>query len=781
MKKTALLCLVTLIQLFIQQPPANSQPTSFSQLDNFDSYLNGSINGQGNGNWIGNNPGATDGALVTDIPPTSFSGKTFLFNPDGVEYRGNAYRKLGNTSLNTNATATYYFQISLADLSQANLSVGLSDASSPNIFSASADSPFQAEINFQSDGIRVRNGSSLEKVQNFSLQANQLIHVWFLVDHAGNDYQIQLASDGDAITATTSQTTVFQLKDEQNAGSLVSFVIEGQGTTSGDAYIDQLYVDSGNENTTFPAGQFKKVDDFEARQNGALNGQGDWTASSNGLTLINDPNDSSNRVLKAEINNSYGYVPLSSIDNNGNGTLFFRMYRSSAINAFAGLSDVDGPTSWDHFEVQYGAQASPADAFVARNGSQFSSLGSNQFYEDGWYCVWLLVDHAADHSEMYVQGGLFTEPTQLQASGDSTMSFRNGSSDPLDRFYVRVGPDGTGDFLIDDIYIDPDSQNLTRPQGDCPTSTPDTGLGNPLSDPIPETISADGTTIKAETIATVPSSNSGSISSSNPRTRINYLYHAKDGTDRLFVNDLRGKIYVINENNSISTYLDVASQFPNFKTDGSLNAGLSTFAFHPDFESNGLLYTIHYETPNSTIDFDHPNTSQQDKRTHSVIVEWDTNNSSSNSFSGSKREVMRIVQNTALHGVQLIEFNRAATSGSADYGTLYISIGDSEQEPFFSDVSQMLDYPQGKILRIIPDLNDQRGTLSTNQKYRIPADNPFSNATDGSLKEIFAYGFRNPIRFDWDPVSGMMLVSVVGQNNIEEIELVEPGKNYGWN
>jgi len=80
------------------------------------------------------------------------------------------------------------------------------------------------------------------------------------------------------------------------------------------------------------------------------------------------------------------------------------------------------------------------------------------------------------------------------------------------------------------------------------------------------------------------------------------------------------------------------------------------------------------------------------------------------------------------------------------------------------DISTLL----GSILRI--DINSEEG-------YIIPKDNPFVN-TKGR-DEIFAYGFRNPYRMSFDS-EGRLFVGDVGQNLIEEINIVEKGKNYGW-
>jgi glucose/arabinose dehydrogenase len=109
---------------------------------------------------------------------------------------------------------------------------------------------------------------------------------------------------------------------------------------------------------------------------------------------------------------------------------------------------------------------------------------------------------------------------------------------------------------------------------------------------------------------------------------------------------------------------------------------------------------------------------------------------------------------------------------------LYIATGDSVRDPaaesgkYAQDTSSLL----GKILRI-----DVDGTSDTGQNYMIPADNPFVSGT--GRPEIFAYGFRNPYRFSFDGSSQgniRLFLGDVGQANMEEVDLVESGGNYGW-
>jgi glucose/arabinose dehydrogenase len=105
-------------------------------------------------------------------------------------------------------------------------------------------------------------------------------------------------------------------------------------------------------------------------------------------------------------------------------------------------------------------------------------------------------------------------------------------------------------------------------------------------------------------------------------------------------------------------------------------------------------------------------------------------------------------------------------------GKLYVGVGDtgtgdggppgSSTNPYSQDLSHL----EGKILRLELDGS-------------VPAGNPFV-ATPGARGEIFAYGFRNPFRFGFDPFSAALWVGDVGQSTIEEIDRVVAGGNHSW-
>jgi hypothetical protein len=95
----------------------------------------------------------------------------------------------------------------------------------------------------------------------------------------------------------------------------------------------------------------------------------------------------------------------------------------------------------------------------------------------------------------------------------------------------------------------------------------------------------------------------------------------------------------------------------------------------------------------------------------------------------------------------------------------------------------------GKILRIIPDLSlhGATSTISGNGRYRIPDDNPFTDASTypGARKEVWTLGHRNPHRFFWftppgDPAARVLAVTEIGLHAWEEVNLLKAGDNYGY-
>ena len=87
---------------------------------------------------------------------------------------------------------------------------------------------------------------------------------------------------------------------------------------------------------------------------------------------------------------------------------------------------------------------------------------------------------------------------------------------------------------------------------------------------------------------------------------------------------------------------------------------------------------------------------------------------------------------------------------------------------------QNLSTLHGAMLRI--DINN----VSEINNYVIPFDNPYVNNNEGNKEEIYAHGFRNPWRFSFDDYTGTCWIADVGQDEYEEISILENGGNYGW-
>lgn len=289
------------------------------------------------------------------------------------------------------------------------------------------------------------------------------------------------------------------------------------------------------------------------------------------------------------------------------------------------------------------------------------------------------------------------------------------------------------------------------------------GILNPVPDKIPQS----SLSLVVEEWLTVPAT-----ADASPKARINKLL-AIEG-DRLFIHDLRGKLYEI-KNRSAEIYLDVVSELPDFIDNPGFGTGLGSFAFHPDFSRNGLFYTTHTEPSRTQVaDFTFDDSIRSSLQW--VLTAWKAADPSATQFSGSHRELLRAEMVTGAHGFQELTFNPLAKAGEADYGMLYLGIGDGGAA--LRGYTFLCDHPGNiwsSIIRI-----DPTGKNSSNGKYGIPADNPFvRDAT--ALGEVWASGFRNPHRISWDETgSGKMLISTIGQHSVEEVNLGKAGAHYGW-
>jgi hypothetical protein len=359
-------------------------------------------------------------------------------------------------------------------------------------------------------------------------------------------------------------------------------------------------------------------------------------------------------------------------------------------------------------------------------------------------------------SFLWTAPSLFTN-VNLQAWGNAV----NGN--------VSNSGDGAARFTLDVI-------NSTLPTA-VPTATP-TPISTPadqLADPLPQPIRL-GAKIALQAIASgfdAPLAASGA-----PGIDARYLY----------VVDQSGIFWRVDTGEGSKTvFLDVTSRLIPLGLFGPGTydeRGFLGAAFHPLYNANGLVYTYTSEPATPTPDFStQPPLTPPDSQT--VITEWHVINPGDPSSvvdTGSAREILRIDQPQFNHNGGAIQFSPAD-------GLLYIALGDGggaddqDGQPFIGGPvvghgpdgnAQNLGTVLGKILRI-----DPLGTNAANGRYGIPADNPFV-AIPAALGEIWAYGFRNPYRFSFDSEAKHLYVGDVGQNDIEEVDIVVRGGNYGW-
>ena len=195
-----------------------------------------------------------------------------------------------------------------------------------------------------------------------------------------------------------------------------------------------------------------------------------------------------------------------------------------------------------------------------------------------------------------------------------------------------------------------------------------------------------------------------------------------------------------------SIFLDISNQ-----VESGGEKGLLGLAFHPDYKNNGYFY-VNYTSGDPL---------------ETVISRFKANTSNPNTADPKSEVVL-------LRFRQPYENHNGGKVAFGNDGFLYIAVGDGGSGGDPGNRAQNRKELLGKILRI--DVNKPSGNL----KYSIPADNPFAGNKQGFREEIYAYGMRNPWRFNFDRQTGALWAGDVGQNKIEEVDIIENGGNYGW-
>ena len=225
------------------------------------------------------------------------------------------------------------------------------------------------------------------------------------------------------------------------------------------------------------------------------------------------------------------------------------------------------------------------------------------------------------------------------------------------------------------------------------------------------------------------------------------------GQQSMLVTLQDGEILQFADDPNVSTTTTVLDWRSKTSTDNN-EEGLLGLAFDPAFATNGYIY-IYYSAAGG------------DRRTVLSRLHATGSGASLKPDPSSELILLQIPQPFGNHkGGELV---------FGPDGMLYLGLGDggSEGDPNGNgqDVTNNL---LASIIRI-----DVRNA-SKDHPYAIPPDNPFASGS-GGRPETWAYGLRNPWRFSFDSRTGELWAGDVGQNTYEEVDIVQAGKNYGWN
>jgi glucose/arabinose dehydrogenase len=230
-------------------------------------------------------------------------------------------------------------------------------------------------------------------------------------------------------------------------------------------------------------------------------------------------------------------------------------------------------------------------------------------------------------------------------------------------------------------------------------------------------------------------------------TRPVHVTAANDGSNRLFVTEQYGAIWVVRDGQRLDEpFLDIRALV---NANGN-EQGLLSIAFHPQYAENGRFF-VGYTARNGD----------------NTVAAYRVSDNPDRADHESGQVLLAVPDPAPNHNGGLVKFGPD--------GYLYIGMGDGGAAGDPWDNGQSLNSLLGKMLRIDVD---------NGEPYAIPDDNPFVNEAN-TQPEIWAWGLRNPWRFSFDRATGDLYIADVGQNEYEEVHF-QPGtsaggENYGWN
>jgi uncharacterized protein (TIGR03437 family) len=224
-----------------------------------------------------------------------------------------------------------------------------------------------------------------------------------------------------------------------------------------------------------------------------------------------------------------------------------------------------------------------------------------------------------------------------------------------------------------------------------------------------------------------------------------FVTHAGDGSNRLFIVEQTGKILILPPGATAplpTPFLDVSSKIACCD-----ERGLLGLAFHPQYAANGRFFVDYTRVEDGAI----------------VIAEFRAT-ADPNVASPQESVVLIIPHPASNHNGGNIAFGPD--------GFLYIGTGDGGGANDPDNRAQNIEDLLGKFLRI--DINTPNGAVL----YSSPSTNPYVGVA--GRDEIYAIGLRNPFRWSFDRATGELYAGDVGQDAMEEIDLINAGGNYGW-
>ena len=267
--------------------------------------------------------------------------------------------------------------------------------------------------------------------------------------------------------------------------------------------------------------------------------------------------------------------------------------------------------------------------------------------------------------------------------------------------------------------------------------------------PIPTGVSAAASDTPVSAGGALPSVRAETVFPGVSFDRMVYLTHPDGIPDRLYLVLQPGRIMAFDnvpDPSSPQTFLDIRDRV----SDRGNEEGLLGLAFDPDYRSNGYFY-VYYSAASPR---------------RSVIARYHAPPGTGRVDPSTEKIIMRIGQPFSNHNGGQVTFGPD--------GYLYVGVGDGGSGGDPRGHGQNLGTLLGTILRIDVSALDETGS------YAVPPDNPFVGV-EGARPEIWAYGLRNPWRFSFDRETGDLWTGDVGQNKLEEIDIIKPGRNYGWN